>query len=280
MNNKKAKESRINILNETQAARKENTATQVYKAIERLLKTNTKINFSTVAREANVSGSYLYKYPEIKQRIAELRNQQGSFPKSSVAKPNSSATDKINALLKEKVHRLEKENKELKCKSEALAGQLDRLHLLNDQVERQTQRIEYLECQLRDKQSVGNVTPISVNAKNIIDKQIKSELNSLGIDLNSTLIETIQSATSSTVLAAIEALKEQWRNISDPGAWLNRAITKGWVKPALVQQNSSRPEHQVMMANNQSTKKLLSLDKLQEISSTINQKNERFEHPE
>jgi Family of unknown function (DUF6262) len=282
MNNEEAKESRIKILNQKQAARREDAAGRVHKAIERLQKTNAKINFHTVAREANVSVSYLYKYPETTQRIAELRSQQGSFPKPSVAKPNSSAQDKIAALLKERVARLEKENKELKCENKALAGQLDRLHLLNDQVERQAQRIEDLECQLPDKQSVSNVTPISVNKKTTIDKEIKSELNSLGIDLNSTLTKTIQSATKSTVLAAIELFKEQLNktDIRDPGAWLNRAITDGWVKPELIQQDSSRPEHQVITANNQSNKKLLSLDKLQEISSTINQKNEPFERPE
>jgi Family of unknown function (DUF6262) len=282
MNNEEAKESRINKLNQKQAARREDAAGRVHKAIERLQKTNAKINFPTVAREANVSTSYLYKYPETTQRIAELRSQQGSFPKPSVAKPNSSAQDKIAALLKERVARLEKENKELKRENQAVTGQLDRLHLLNDQVERQTQMIAYLQGQLPDKQSASNVTPISVNKKNTIDKQIQSELNSLGIDLNSTLTETIQSATNSTVLAAIELFKEQLNKtaIRNPGAWLSEAIKKGWVKSELIQQDSSKPEHQVITANNQSTKKLLSLDKLQEISSTINQKNERFERPE
>ena len=37
---------------------------------------NQKLSFANIAREAKVSISYLYKYPEIKKRIQYLRRQQ------------------------------------------------------------------------------------------------------------------------------------------------------------------------------------------------------------
>ena len=72
MSNQDTKESRINTLKQTQKQRQEDARNRVYQAIERLQKLNAKINFHTISREAQVSVSYLYKYPEIKQHIAEL----------------------------------------------------------------------------------------------------------------------------------------------------------------------------------------------------------------
>ena len=109
------KQARIDNLQQVQAARKEDSPQRVFKAIERLQKIDAKINFTTVAKEANVSVSYLYKYPEIKQRIAEVRNKQRSFPTTPVAQSNSSSTGKIITRLKEKIHQVDNENKELKC---------------------------------------------------------------------------------------------------------------------------------------------------------------------
>ncbi len=91
MTNKDPKESRINTLKQTQKQRQEDARNRVYQAIERLQKLNAKINFHSIAREAQVSVSYLYKYPDIKQHIAELRSQQNSLPVKPVAKPNSTS---------------------------------------------------------------------------------------------------------------------------------------------------------------------------------------------
>lgn len=144
------RESRIDILKQTQEVRKQDSLDRVYKAIERLQKLNAKVNFQTIAREANVSVSYLYKYPELKLHIAELRCKQNSLPLSSVAKPNSSATSKVITRLKERIHQLEAENSELKRKNEALAGQVYRVHYLQEQVERQQQTIEDLQTRLKE----------------------------------------------------------------------------------------------------------------------------------
>ena len=223
--------------------------------------------------------SYLYKYPEVKRRIAEVRNQQRSFPTTPVAQPNSTVGAKVTTKLKERIAQLEKENQELKRKNEALAGQVYRVHYLQEQVERQQQLIADLQAALKDQQLASKVTPISTKRKAVVDDRIQAELDSLGVELNPTLIKTIKSATEATVLDAIEALKEQLgkKDIPNPGGWLNQAIKEGWTKPELVPQvpqPSPKPAHQVVTGNERPAKKLLSLDKLQQLSTIFNQKHE------
>lgn len=269
--------ARINTLKEVQSARKEDAADRVYKAIDRLQKIDAKINFTTIAKEANVSVSYLYKYPEIKLRIAEVRNKQRSFPTSPVAQPNSSSTGKIITRLKDKIQQLEKENTELKRKHEALAGQVYRVHYLQEQVERQQQIIEDLQGRVKEQQLTSKVTPISSKRKTAVTEQIHSQLDDLGIDLNPTLTKTIQSAEEATVLAAIQAMREQLskKDIPNPGGWLNQAIREGWTKPEIIPQTSSpKPAHQLVTTDRQPVKELISVDKLQELSNIFTKKHE------
>jgi Family of unknown function (DUF6262) len=276
MSNTNTKQARINLLKEVQSARKKDAVERVYKAIERLLHIDAKINFTTVAKEANVSVSYLYKYPEIKQHIAEVRNKQSSFSTSTIAQANSSCTAKIIAHLKDKIQQQEQENKEIKRKNEALAGQVYRVHYLQEQVERQQQIIEDLQGKVKEQQLTAKVTPISINRNTTISKQIQTQLDSLSIDLNPTLTKSIQSATETTVLDAIEALKEQLnkKDIPNPGGWLNQAIKEGWTKPEMIPQKSSKSEHQVVNASHKPTKELLSIDKLQQLGNIFNLNDE------
>jgi uncharacterized protein YqgV (UPF0045/DUF77 family) len=268
MNDKEqSKQARIAKLQQVQADRKQDSLQRVYKAIERLQKIDAKVNFTTVAKEANLSVSYLYKYPEVKHRIAEVRNQQRSFPTAPVAQSNSTVGAKVATKLKERITQLDKENQELKRKNEALAGQVYRVHYLQEQVERQQQLIADLQAALKDQQLASKVTPISTKRKAVVDEQIQAKLERLGVDLNPTLIKTIKSATEATVLDAIEALKEQLgkKDIPNPGGWLNQAIKEGWTKPELAPQKSSKPEYPVVSANNQPAEELVSFDELSNI---------------
>ena len=91
------------------------------------------------------------------------------------------------------------------------------------------------------------------------------------------MTKTIQSADEPTVLAAIDALKEQLskKDIPNPGGWLNQAIKEGWSKPEIIPQTSSpKPAHQVVTAERQPVKELLSFDKLQQLSNIFKQKDE------
>ena len=271
----KGRQAQIDKIKQVQAVRKEDSLQRVFATIDRLERIDAKVNFPTVAKSANLSISYLYKYPEVKQRIAEARNKQRSFP-ATPAEPNSTAAAKLTTKLKEKIAQLERENQELKRKHEALAGQVYRVHYLQEQVERQQQTIADLQAAIKDQQLTSKVTSISTKRKATLD-QIQAELEGLGIDLNPTLTKTIKSATEATVLNAIEALKDQLRkkDIPNPGGWLNQAIKEGWIKPEIAPQTSSpKPAHQVVTAEPQPAKKSLSLDKLQQLSSIFKQKDE------
>jgi hypothetical protein len=67
-------------------------------------------------------------------------------------------------------------------------------------------------------------------AKPIVSAEIQSALDKLGLKLNPTLAQTIQSVSSETVLMAIAALEQAMTtgNIERPGGWLKRAIEQSW----------------------------------------------------
>ena len=277
--NDETKEFRINNLKKTQEQRKQDSKNRVYQAIERLQKLNAKINFHTIAREAQVSVSYLYKYPELKQHIGELRSKQNSLPASPVAKPNSTSHGKVVTRFQEKIKKLEAENKELKRKCEALAGQVYRVHHLESQVERLQEQNEDLRSKLGEQEIAKKVTPISSKrkTKSVASSDIQSELNELSISLNPTLSKTIQAATEDTVLAAIEALKDQLdkQDIPNPGGWLNKAIKEGWIKAKSISKpTKTTPQSKIVTATDKPNKKLMSSDKLKQLSNLFNNKDD------
>ena len=279
MSNKDTKESRIKTLRTTQKQRQEDARNRVYKAIERLQKLNAKINFHTIAREAQVSVSYLYKYPEIKQQIAELRSKQNSLPVKPVAKPNSTSHGRVVTRLQEKIKKLEAENKELKRKCEALAGQVYRSHHLQTQIERLQEQNENLSSKLGEQEIAKKVTPIDSKRKikSVASLDVQSKLDELGITLNPTLNKTIKAATEDTVLAAIEALKDQStkQNIPNPGGWLNKAIKEGWTKAEPISQPpKTTPQSKIVTATDKPNKKLMSSDKLKQLSNLFNSKDD------
>ena len=293
--NDETKEFRINNLKKTQEQRKQDSKNRVYQAIERLQKLNAKINFHTIAREAQVSVSYLYKYPELKQHIGELRSKQNSLPVSPVAKPNSTSHGKVVTRLQERIKKLEAENKELKRKCEALAGQVYRVHHLESQVERLQEQNEDLKDKLGEQEIAKKVTPIGIRrfaseavglplaidtkrkTKSVISESIQSELDELGISLNPTLSKTIKAATENTVLAAIEALKDQSskQDIPNPGGWLNKAINEGWTKAEPISKpTKATSQSKIVSATDKPNKKLMSSDKLKKLSNLFNNQDD------
>ena len=277
--NDETREFRVNNLKKTQEQRKQDSKNRVYQAIERLQKLNAKINFHTVAREAQVSVSYLYKYPELKQHIGDLRSKQNLLPVSPVAKPNSTSHGKVVTRLQERIKKLEVENKELKRKCEALAGQVYRVHHLESQVERLQEQNEDLRDKLGEQEIAKKVTPIDTKrkTKSVTSESIQSELDELGISLNPTLSKTIKAATDETVLAAIEALKDQLskQDIPNPGGWLNKAIKESWVKAEPISKPpKTTSQSKIVTATDKPNKKLMSSDKLKQLSNLFNNKDD------
>lgn len=241
------KETRIANLNKVQEERKQQTLAKVEQALDQMQKQGMKINFATVSKQANVSQSYLYKYPEIKIRIAQIRNQQSSLPKPRSPEPTSTKSHQvIVSRLKDRIKKLEAEVTGLRNINEGLAGRVYRVSELETLVERQQKYINDLEtrfkaCEERNRVTVTasspasgpKVTPIDKGKrrKREIPESVKVQMAALGISLNTTLTKTILSATEELVLSAIQALKEalEYGNVDNPGGWLNQAIKEGWI---------------------------------------------------
>jgi Family of unknown function (DUF6262) len=282
MADKTIKEERIARLNQIQEERKQQALEKVNQALEQMKESGTKINFQTVAKQANVSVSYLYKYPEIKTRVAEIRNQQSVMPRPRMAEPSSNQShQKIVSRLKSRIKQLETELTETKKLNQGLAGRVYRVSELEGMVERQRKHIEDLEVRLSDcmknQQSVtvnnsDKVTPISKKKKSQISDEVKSELEALEIELNSTLTKTIKAATEQTVLDAIKALKDQLtkQDIPNAGGWLNKAISEGWTKSETIPQQFIKPEQKIVKASDKPQKEQVSLTQLKKLSSIFN----------
>ncbi len=239
MNKDNLKQYRIDNLKQAQATRKQDSLNRVNEAISQLQKRHEKINFRTIASVANVSVSYLYKYPEIKQRIAEIRNEQSSMVRQQLKPTVSTSQVKVQARLKERIKGLENENKELRRKNEALAGQVYRVHQLNELIERQQSTIEDLEsrleqCSLNNPKLSSKITPITQKrTKKLLESrsQIDSELKTLNIRINSTLSKLIDNNPEEVVLNAISSLKEGLSNktVRNKTGFLVKAIENQWI---------------------------------------------------
>ena len=239
MNKDNLKQYRIDNLKQAQATRKQDSLNRVNEAISQLQKRHEKINFRTIASVANVSVSYLYKYPEIKQRIAEIRNEQSSMVRQELKPTVSTSQVKVQARLKERIKGLENENKELRRKNEALAGQVYRVHQLNELIERQQSTIEDLEsrleqCSLNNPKLSSKITPITQKrTKKLLESRSKidSELKTLNIRINSTLSKLIDNNPEEVVLNAISSLKEGLSNktVRNKTGFLVKAIENQWI---------------------------------------------------
>lgn len=239
MNKDNLKQYRIDNLKQAQATRKQDSLNRVNEAICQLQKRHEKINFCTIASLANVSVSYLYKYPEIKQRIAEIRNEQSSMVHQQLKPTVSTSQVKVQARLKERIKGLENENKELRRKNEALAGQVYRVHQLNELIERQQSTIEDLEsrleeCSLNNPKLSSKITPITQKrTKKLLESRSKvdSELKTLNIRINSTLSKLIENNPEEVVLNAISSLKEGLSNktVRNKTGFLVKAIENQWI---------------------------------------------------
>ena len=153
------KEQRIAKLNAVQQQRKQDCIDRTEKAIYKLLQNNERVSFGAIARIANVSVSYLYKYPELKERIQDICNQQVKNTRKLTRPQTASEKSKqvIIKQLRERINRLEWENKELKKQNEKMTGELYKIGIkldLFDRVKqetvRQAEEIENLKAELED----------------------------------------------------------------------------------------------------------------------------------
>lgn len=241
------KEARIAALKGAAVAKQERCAENFDKAINKLFQNNEPITFANVAREAGVSQSYLYKIPEAKERVIELRAQQRKASKPNRPQTTSDASKAVIIHeLRERIKKLESELKELRNVNKGMAGKLYQLQEFESLVNRLRSENDNLRYQLEVARSaipaspdltivepVTKVTSLEEKRtiKSNISDSIKQQLDNLGVKLNSTLSKVIRSTPELVVMNAIAALKEAIVSgrIEHPGGWLKTAIESQWI---------------------------------------------------
>ncbi|MDJ0594870.1 MAG: DUF6262 family protein [Pleurocapsa sp. MO_226.B13] len=137
-------DKRIEALKLATKKKKQAALDQTEKAIETLIEKNQKITIRSVAREAGVSASYIYKYPELSYRIQTLREQQ-KYNRVKPEVPSSKSHQIIATQLRNKIKILEQEKEELTREINTLAANLDEMSNSENTVERlKAQNVELL----------------------------------------------------------------------------------------------------------------------------------------
>lgn len=111
--------------------KRQNTFKRTDEAIKLLLKENKPINFNTVAEASGVSKSWLYREPEVKERIQQLQSQQlkeqlhiRQVKLPEHYKASDTSKDAIIATLKQRIKKQDEEIKELRKQLETAYGLL------------------------------------------------------------------------------------------------------------------------------------------------------------
>ncbi|BAY29189.1 hypothetical protein NIES2107_10300 [Nostoc carneum NIES-2107] len=221
--------------------KRQETFEKVEQGIQQLIKEKQVINFNTVAKVSGVSKAWLYKEPEIKERIEHLRVNYSRTEKVPPKQKTSDASkDAIIRTLKEKIKKIEAENRGLRDQHEAIYGRI----LQASEIEHRLERLEAENARLKQelemcrspspKHSLSEQSKVSSStskrSQGEITDRIRDELDALSINLTNTLTSKIRNSNEEVVLAAIAALKEQLQHqlIRNPGGWLASAIDAAW----------------------------------------------------
>lgn len=208
--------------------KREETFEKVEKGIQRLIKEKRSITFNAVAEASEVSKTWLYKEPKVKERIEHLRSQ--STGKKQIPPKQRASDSSLKAMvqtLKARVQKLEAENRDLRRQNQVAYGQILRLR----EVEQQSKRLEVENSKLRSH--VANSS-----------KSFQVKLAELGIEMNSTLERLISETPEGIVVTAIGSLREAITtgNVQNPGGFLNRAIRDTWRPNETYQKQSDAEE--------------------------------------
>lgn len=213
--------------------KRQETFERVEKGIQQLVKEKRVINFNTVAESSGVSKAWLYKEADIRDRIEQLRAQSSGSKKKPPIKQRASdaSKDALLKIMRERIKRLEAENKDLRRQNEVAYSHVLKARDLEKEVQRLNAHIERLQQQTQAQSVVVNPAE---------QKDIQRTLADLGVEPNSTLERLIGETPVGIVENAIESLREALTNgpVRNPDGFLNKAINDAW-KP------NDKPETQL-----------------------------------
>ena len=173
----------IEALKSATAKKKQEALEKTEKAIQTLIKKNHKITIRSVAREAGVSTSYIYKYPELAYRIQTLKEQQ-KYNHVKPEVPSTKSHQIIATGLRNRVKIVEQEKEELIEEIKALAANVYEMSKNANSVERlKAQNVELLaENKMLRKQLKYFEDRISEQRDFILEQRYKNKYNDVGSD--------------------------------------------------------------------------------------------------
>ncbi|MEM9447824.1 MAG: DUF6262 family protein [Cyanobacteria bacterium P01_E01_bin.6] len=215
--------------------KRQETFEKVEQGIKQLIKEKRSITFNEVSRASGVSKAWLYKEPGIKARIEQLRAQSGNT-KALPVKQRASDTSKdaLIRTLKERIKKLEVENRDLRRQNEIAYGEVlkireqQKLSKFEDKesakVESSVKSAQLCKPEPDNKRDQFHLSLIS--NENLLHEELKS----LGVKLNSTLKQLIQNTPQGIVKTSMDSLREamQKTQINSPGGFLYKAISDAW----------------------------------------------------
>lgn len=109
--------------------RREDTKKRVNTAIKVLLKEGKPINFNSISKAANVGKPWLYKEASVRQKIEKFRKARFSINENALQNTlpddaSHKSKDHIIQMLKDRINKLETENKKLQEQVQALYGEM------------------------------------------------------------------------------------------------------------------------------------------------------------
>ena len=278
------REKQAEVLRRTQAKRKEQKKEQVLKAIAEIQKHSKPLTFKNIATVAGCSISYLYKWDEIKAYIHSLQHQKQTtinpIEENNKHRPHSLKT--LHEVAKQRIRDLEATIRELKHQNEKLRGHVTEIYEVRDENER-------LRTQLRElisPASSSKVIPIQASAKNQTSSsppEAEDSTNStiesiieLGLKVGNKLKEEIANHEPEQVQLSIKAFK-QYRNNHEVKS--QEACLLSMIREEAEPNTESRPkakktQQKVVSTSDKPNKKLISADKLKQLSNLFNNKDE------
>ena len=163
--------------------KKQESLHKTEQAITKLIEQKQKITIRSVAREAGVSVSYIYKYPELSYKIQKLREQQ----KYSLTKGDHSNTN-----LEKKTEKLQQEKAELIQEITELRAIIDRKKTGDNLLE--DLKTENMQLAAENRQLKRELKYTKQNlqeAREFILKEGRSEQNQLELEAKATIVQKI-----------------------------------------------------------------------------------------
>jgi hypothetical protein len=249
------KSQRIAALSKAAQNKKHLASEATDKAIKKLTNSHQPITIANVARLAGVSTSYIYKYPELKERIRFLSQQQRPVTSQKTASNNSQAT--IIYTLRSEIKRLNTILLESRQANQLLIGKLSQqqdtqkfLEHLKWENKNQAQQIQELQSEIESlKQELEKAQHPKVSSSekiidfhketkpaqiidSFIDGELQSELQLLGIRFNESLNKLVKSSSQQQVKNALSVVKEALSTgtkVRSKVGLFRKALESGWI---------------------------------------------------